>query len=341
MFTRQQVAAHSMDIRQFIGFREAVLPNGERIVDAYNSSGLGFALLPDRGMDIWTATWNGLPLTWISQGSPIPADFSAKWLRLFNGGLLTTCGLLHAGAADVDPVTGEARDLHGRYTRLRAYNTAIRTFWEGETAVSELTTSVSENSLFGEQLYMERTYRLAVGDPSFTITDRVENRGDQPTPFMILYHFNVGYPLMRAGARLLSPSASVEPLNEAARPGLDRYAAYDAPGTKYAEQVFFHDVRAQGGFGSVALVNTDFGLRLDWDMTYCRYFTQWKNVRQGLYVSGLEPGNCLPEGQTAARANGRLVTLEPGEAHTFVNRLSILPNADAIAACEHEFSARG
>lgn len=338
MFTRQTIEAHSVDIRQFIGFRESTLPNGQRVIDATNSSGLSFTLLPDRGMDIYTAHWNGLPLTWISQGSPIPSDFAAKWTRLFNGGVLVTCGLLHAGAADTDPATGEKRDLHGQYTRLQAYDIAIRTFWEGDKCVSELSCAVSENILFGEQIRVDRTYRIVLGEPSVTITDRVENRGDNPTPFMILYHFNFGYPLIRAGARLLTPAEKVVSRDAEAEKGIDRYAEYDGAISQYAEQVYFYTIPPKDKFASVALVNGDYGLRLDWDTTHSPYFTQWKNVRQGIYVSGLEPGNCLPEGQAAAKANGRLVTLQPGEVQTFTNVLSILPDAAAIASVQAEFA---
>lgn len=339
MFTRNALQQHSTDLKQFIDFRAATLPNGQRVVEAFNSSGLNFTLLPDRGMDIYSAWFNGLPLTWIAQGTPIQADYAATWLRLFNGGLLTTCGLSHAGAADIDPDTGEKRDLHGRYTRLGAHDIASRTFFDADDRLTaELICTVSESSLFGEQLRLERIYRLVVGEPSVAIFDRVENRGDQPSPFMILYHFNLGYPLVRAGARLLSPAEHVAPRDAAAATGFDRWAEYDAPTAGYAEQVFFHTVQPKNGTASVALVNDEFGLRLDWDTTYSPYFTQWKNTRQGIYVSGIEPGNCLPEGQAAARANGRLVMLKPGEAHTFMNRLSVLPNRAAIDAVSAEFT---
>ncbi len=105
--TREEVERHSLDMRQFIDFRQATLPNGMRIIEAYNASGLTFTILPDRGMDIWTAHYNGVPLTWISQGSPHPADFGQSWLRQFNGGLLTTCGLTHVGPPEKDDISGE------------------------------------------------------------------------------------------------------------------------------------------------------------------------------------------------------------------------------------------
>ena len=81
-----------------------------------------------------------------------------------------------------------------------------------------------------------------------------------------------------------------------------------------------------------ALAAEDFGIQLEWDTTHEPYLTQWKNYRHGIYLCGVEPGNCLPEGQNQARRSGRLVQLQPGERHTFRNRLTILPDAAAVAA---------
>ena len=69
--TRATLEQHSIDLRQFIDFRHATLSNGMRVIDAHNSSGLTLILLPDRGLDIWAASYNGRPLTWISQARPI------------------------------------------------------------------------------------------------------------------------------------------------------------------------------------------------------------------------------------------------------------------------------
>src|SRR5579862_4435421 len=100
-WTPEQLNQYSIDLRQFFDMRESTLPNGMRIIDAYNASGLHFTILPDRGMDIWTAHFKGIPLTWVAQGSPYAPDFGQTWLQQFNGGLLATCGLTHVG----DPET--------------------------------------------------------------------------------------------------------------------------------------------------------------------------------------------------------------------------------------------
>jgi hypothetical protein len=89
----------------------------------------------------------------------------------------------------------------------------------------------------------------------------------------------------------------------------------------------------------VALHNPDFGIQLSWDTTHAPYFTQWKNIRRGIYVSGIEPGNCIPEGQNGARASGRLQTLQPGEAQAFHNQIRILSNPEAVAQSRERIAA--
>ena len=328
--SRTTLQAHSLDMRQFIDGRLSMLSSGMRIVEIYNGSGLTFTLLPDRGLDIWTAHYRGMPLTWISQGAPHPPDHGSPWLRQFNGGLLTTCGLQHAGPAQVDEETGEHRGVHGHYTRLRAEILRREGGWEGEVYTLELKGRVGQARLFGEQLRLERTYRITLGVPGFEMTDVVSNLSDAPAPVMLLYHFNLGYPLVRQGARLEVPASTTFPRDETARRGYDTWEVYGGAQAGYEEQVFYHHVRQSDGMAKVLFSNGDIGLLFTWDTVTAPYLTQWKNLRQGLYVCGIEPGNCVPEGQNAARKEGRLVTLEPGETQSFTNRLRILDGADAL-----------
>ncbi len=51
-----------------------------------------------------------------------------------------------------------------------------------------------------------------------------------------------------------------------------------------------------------------------------------------MYVHGIEPGNCVPEGQNAARAGGRLRWIAPGETiDCGPIVLSLYTEAEAIA----------
>jgi hypothetical protein len=329
--SRETLDAHSADVRQFIDCRHSVLQNGMRIAEVYNSSGLTFTLLPDRGFDIWTAHYRGIPLTWISRGSPHTADYGSPWLRQFNGGLLTTCGMQHSGPPELDDETGERRGLHGNFTRLRAELLRSEGYWEGDAYGLEIRGSLSEASLFGEQIHLERTFRVTLGVPGVEILDIVSNVSDTPTPFMLLYHFNVGYPLVRQDAKLDVPVSMTFPRDKAAERGLDTWPTYDSAQTGYEEQVFYHHVRQANSMSRVLLSNGDIGLLLAWDTRHAPYVSQWKNFRRGMYVCGIEPGNCVPEGLNAARTSGRLVTLQPGESHRFTNTLQVIDGAETIA----------
>lgn len=337
MIQPEDLTQYSLDRRQFYDFRQATLPDGQRIIEAYNAGGLQYTLLPDRGLDIWMAHYKGLPLTWISAGSPYRADFHRPWLELFNGGLLVTCGLTHAGPPEADARTGESRDLHGDYTRLSAHDLSV-TEAEGQL---HLTGSIHQGRLFGDQLTLRRTYTLDLNAPVIALRDVVTNHGDQSTPFMILYHFNPGYPLVRAGTNLHVNHAAVYPRDEPARRGFATWDRYDAPQPGYAEQVFFHHMHVdEAGWARAALLNDDFGMEFAWDASALPYLTQWKNTRQGIYVCGVEPGNCIPEGRNSAREAGRLQMLEPGESVEIRCRLTAL-EGDALESTRAAIATGG
>ena len=325
-----ELARHSVNTRQFIDFRQSTLPNGMRIIEAYNGSGLTFTLLPDRGLDIWTAHYNGLPLTWVSQGSPHPPDAGLGWLQQMNGGLLITCGLRHVGPPENDDQTGKFRDIHGRYSLLRAEDIAVSAETDEDDFALTLTGRVTQSELFGEQLALERKYVMVLGKPGLYIEDRVTNLSDEPSPLMVLYHFNFGYPLVAAGTQLQTPHQQVYSRNDRAREGFASWPDYVGATPNFEEQVYFHHLKAVGGKTEVLLYRDTFGIAMRWPTDQLPYLTQWKNTRQGIYVNGVEPGNCIPEGLNAARKAGRLKMLEPGETQTFQCQLDVLDGAEAI-----------
>ena len=124
------------------------------------------------------------------------------------------------------------------------------------------------------------------------IEDQVTNTGGVAAPHMILYHMNLGFPLLQAGSRLVAPSQEVIPRDEAAVPGLDEHTQFHAPTPGYAEQVFFHQMRADDdGFVKVVLRNDalGIGLQLRYRQRELPWFTQWKQMGWGTYTLGVEP----------------------------------------------------
>lgn len=327
---REDIEKHSVDIRQFIGMRESTLPNGMRVIDAHNSSGLTLTLLPDRGMDIFSASYNGIPLTWINQGAPFPPDGGLEWLRQFNGGLLTTCGLTHVGPPEHDDQTGEFRDIHGHYSRLRAYDISVRGSWTSSNYEMKLTTELAQSRLHGEQLAVTRRYNWKLGEPRVNLVDFITNHSDQPVPLMVLYHFNMGYPIVQQGTEL-AVASDVYTRDEPAKLGASTWNIYDEAQSRYKEQVFYHHVKDDpAGRAHAGLVNDNIGLKFSWKTDTLPYLTQWKNTRKNMYINGIEPGNCVPEGQNQARKSGRVVMLEPDEMMTFSLTVEVLEDLTQI-----------
>ena len=59
------------------------------------------------------------------------------------------------------------------------------------------------------------------------------------------------------------------------------------------------------------------GLKMSYDASELKYFTEWKMMGEKDYVLGIEPGNCRPDGRDVMRKEGILETLEPGEKKTY------------------------
>ena len=110
-----------------------MMGRGIRIADVDNGSGLRFAVLLDRGMDIGDASFNGVPFAYQSPvGMVHPPYFEPdgyRWLRSFGGGLMTGCGLRNVGNPEVEEgmcVTGP-QGLHGRLSNTPAEDIAGKT----------------------------------------------------------------------------------------------------------------------------------------------------------------------------------------------------------------------
>ncbi len=284
---------------------------GTRRLRLVTGGGLEVEIHPDRALDLGVAAFDGMPLSWLSStGFAAPGLSEPEgtgWLQTFGGGLLTTCGLESFGppADDEDGRAG----MHGAIGRQPARVTRVEVA-DGTLTVSGTT---RQTRVFGENLRLDRTITAAVGGTSLRIDDVVTNEAAVSSPHMILYHVNLGWPLLEEGVRLEIPASSVRARDEDAEAGLAEHLRIEAPRSGYREQVFIHDT---GERAQARLVNDRVGvaLALRWSGDTLPVMFQWKKTDVGHYVLGLEPAN-TPEilGRAAARAAGRLVRLAPGE----------------------------
>jgi hypothetical protein len=125
-------------------------------------------------------------------------------------------------------------------------------------------------------------------------------------------------------------------MNEGSRADMANWPVYSGPIPRYESVVYLHHLKAIHQKTEVLLYRDDLALAMRWPTDQLPYLTQWKNTRQGIYVSGVEPGNCIPEGQNKARSSGRLHYLEPGESRMFQIQLAVLDDADSIRASQQQ-----
>ena len=331
-WSRQDLLRYAGDLSQFAGVRLAELTDGNergvRVADFRSGSGLDFTVLLDRGMDVGPAYYRGAPLAWLSPaGFPNPAFFEPEglgWLRTFGGGLVTGCGLTTLGSPSEDD--GEQLGQHGRLSLLPASRVQVGETWEGDECAFWISGQMRQTRLFGENLRLTRRITTWMGQSRIAIHDVVENLGDAASPLMILYHINLGFPLLDESARLVAAPHTVRPRDAEAEPGLAVWDTFQAPVAGYREQVFYHDLPAgPDGWAAIRLESPRLAqaLTLRFDKAGLPNLVQWKQMGCGAYVLGLEPANCLVEGRKKERERGTLRFIQPGEQQDFSLEFSL------------------
>jgi len=254
---------------QLGGSRHYILTDGwgrnVRGIDVNSGSGLHYTILPDRGMDISLASYKGINLVYLTcNGETHPAFYEPEnfgWLRTFAAGLLTTCGLTYLGA----PVTdgNEQLGLHGRYSTIPAKQVSDLSGWESDEYHIKHKGIIEDASMFGYKLRLERQIHTIQGQNSLRITDKITNFGFSPSPYTILYHMNLGYPLLSDDSEVIIEPVKTEPRSEAAKSGLNDFRKLNPPTAGFAEQVFCHTLSSDtNGDASVTLKNKKLGFAL-------------------------------------------------------------------------------
>jgi hypothetical protein len=152
---------------------------------------------------------------------------------------------------------------------------------------------IRQSSVFGENLLLHRRIESPIGSTRFTVRDRVTNEGVAATGHMMMYHANMGWPLVNEGAEFRVQSSDVLPRDEPSRTGLSQWSRIEAPRPDRAEEVFVHSFEPGTGVTTATLSNPKLGIALDvsFDTAQLPWLCQWKLMREHSYVVGIEPVN--------------------------------------------------
>lgn len=295
--------------------------DGRRLLQVRNGLGLEFTVSADRCADLSRLSFKGDNFGYFSPcGYVAPQYYDEKgagFLKSFTAGFLTTCGLTAVGTACED--AGEELPMHGKIGNTPAERLS---YLEDDHQIT-IWAQVSEASIFTHKLVLNRTICCSKTENKIVLTDTVQNIGGAEAPNMMLYHFNMGYPLLCEKSKLYIPSKKVLPRNKRAAEDLERWQTILPPQPVFEEQCYYHQFDKNG---VAAIYNPELakGMKITFDTENLPCFVQWKMFGAKDYVMGLEPGNCYPDGRDVMRKEGMLAFLQPGEERVFQITLSVI-----------------
>jgi hypothetical protein len=291
------------------------LDNGRMCID----------VLPTRGLGIWRVRRGDRTLGWQAPASepvhpafvPLFEPSGLGWLDGFNE-LLCRCGMESNGPPEFDDQGRLIRPLHGRIANLPA--TRVELIEDADAGRITLHCVVEESRFHFQSLRLTTSITTTVDSTEFSWTDKIQNIGGRDATLQMLYHFNIGQPLLRPGVRIVAPVSTVAPLTKvAAEAGVDKWNIMPPPRPGSAEQVYCLELLADEAGETRILVSglaDDEAVSLRFNKRALPCFTVWRNTpdeRDG-YVLGIEPGTNFPNPRTFEKLHGRVVTLKPGEA---------------------------
>jgi hypothetical protein len=352
-YSRSELLCRVGRLEQVAGVRLVTLGDGlgrgVRVIEFHTGSGFSFEVVVDRCFDIGQCEIGGRPLNWQSNAGIVGPWFYENdewgWFRAWGGGMVVTCGLDHTLLAGEDDASDFHQmhnfqtvrfGLHGRVGGLPARLIGYGERWEGDACVLWAEGEVLQSAIFGEHMLLHRRIEARVGESHFTIHDEVENVGHSRVSHMLLYHCNVGFPVVDRGSELLV--ASLKTTTDYGVP-IEGYATLSAPIKDFTEACFEHELVAEpDGKVPVAVVNRDLGLGVYqvFRVGQLPHHTVWRMMGEDTYALAMEPSTNRDAGRRDAKERGELLHLEPGDVRPYDLEIGALVGGEAIDA----FAAR-
>ena len=252
--------------------------NGARQIYVANGK-LNFVLSESNALDILRLWHEGTNVGFVSKNGlyTAPSDF----LGNFPAGMLYTCGLDAIGGV-------EGHAIHGRIHSIPAEIKELKADANGVKIVAE----IRDTALFGQNLVLTRTVSTAAGSDEVRIEDSLVNHAFRDEKYCMLYHVNVGYPIVDAGAKIVGDFAESKPRTPWAEHEMSKMLEVESPLDNAEETCYFHKTKD----GKMSIVNAKLGKRFTVSSSL-RKFVQWKSRASGDYVIGLEPCTSWLDGE--------------------------------------------
>ena len=273
--------------------------NGARLVHVSNGR-LNFVLSESNALDVLRLWHEGMNVGFLSKNGLYSGD--GDFVQKFPAGMLYTCGLDATGVIAGHPVHGRIHSIPAELRELRADESGVR-----------IVAEIRDTALFGPNLRVTRTIETAAFSEEISLTDEIANLAFRDERYAMLYHVNVGYPIVDEGAVIEADVEETVPRTEWSAKHMATMLEVEPPVDGMDEFCYFHTLRRP----EASIVNRALGKKftLKFSGDTLPKFIEWKSRASGDYVIGLEPATCWLDDYFAYR------TLRPGE--KAVNRLTL------------------
>ncbi len=258
---------------------------GMNFIHMYNGS-LNLMISVDRALDIYSADFRGKNVVFKSKNGIVNPKLSSQaigFINDFGGGLLYTCGLDNIGG----PRDGYIQ--HGSLAYLPAEHVNItKGFDEHKKFFVSVEGEIKYTSLFGHHLVLKRSIKLFFNQSSIFIEDQIENLNHEDDQYMLMYHFNFGYPFINEHTKLyFSNISKTDVFNQNKKRTYSDFHRLEKPIVNYPEEVFIHEF--DNTSTKIDIINQEDSVSLHFDNERLKYMTQWKSMASGDYALGIEP----------------------------------------------------
>ena len=159
--------------------------------------------------------------------------------------------------------------------------------------------------MFSRHLSIRRTIETGLNDKVIKLHDVITNFEAEDEPYMLLYHFNFGYPLLQADSCVKTSKATVRPMNDMSNDHQTMMNPVDGRG----EELYFFTDLGDRACGVLYNENLELGAYIAWDTKNLPNFLEWKNMKSHDYVLGIEPCNTCGLNRDDARKAGKIAVV--------------------------------
>ena len=293
------------NFQQVASIRRYTLSEGREkgldVLDCDNGK-IRFLLNVSKACDVMQLYHEGQNISFISKNGFTKRE--TPFLRRFEGGMLYTCGLDSVGGRDGFELHGTLHNIPAEIIRAECNESGI--------VVESI---IRDTALFGKNLVLKRKIFTAIGGDSVTLEDTLVNEGYKTEEYCLLYHINVGYPMLDDGVKVIADVESYTPRTAWAKQNEATMYEMNASTPNQEETCYFLNLKKP----EITLVNgkigKEFTVSYSGDTLPC--FVEWKSMASGDYALGLEPCTTELDDRFAYK------TIEVGEKIKFFVYISI------------------